>query len=401
VIQSKFKIEIPFYLTAAVVSSYLLSLFLLQLFGALLVILYFAESWKNKKKAFDIFLVTILIFGVVRLIAIIFSQYPDQSIQSLYKEALFFLTFFAFNFYLKVFDRKKFTYIIYTFGIAAVVISLIGILRFVIGNVDRAQSFSSGYSAFSSYLLAGLGIYIFLFFNTPNSSIDNDKIKYGKIYWVVGVIIILSAIIMSLGRANILIAGLIILSGLIIQKTRLKYFVILIIITVAVSYFSFLKNSSEVTQRIEAPTQLSDRDIIYKGAEQIFWQHPVIGFGPRTFHQIFPNLLKEQFADKGIGSWHNDFLQIYFESGFPGELSFLILIIFPFVIGIKLLRRKGPINFNKQFLLGSMFSLAGLILSAITAGFIDSPVLAIVFGFLISIISRERFVFLHDKDPVH
>jgi O-antigen ligase len=143
------------------------------------------------------------------------------------------------------------------------------------------------------------------------------------------------------------------------------------------SYLSFENNKKEITNRLSNPATLSDRNIIWKGASELMFYHPIQGFGPRTFQQIFP--YKNEFNDKGVAGWHNDFLQVYFESGIPGLLAFLfiiLLIIYYGKISFKLNDMSNP---------GIFLSLIGLILSAFTAGFITSVVLSIVFVFLFTI----------------
>ena len=151
-------------------------------------------------------------------------------------------------------------------------------------------------------------------------------------------------------------------------------------------------NSIQVEQRIENPTQLSDRDIIYEGANEIAFEHPVLGFGPKTFRDIFP--FPERFADKGIGSWHNDLLEMYFEAGIAGLLTYLLLILGIYFITLKYTIRKSLTSEGKSMLTGILLALGGLYLSALVAGFINSPVLAVVFSFLAalsgSIIFREK-----------
>src|SRR5690606_26080575 len=135
-----------------------LSLFLLQLFAGLLVIFWLFESNENKKKSFDLIAASVLLFGLVRILSIIFSEYSSVSVHSFYKEALFYLGFFSFTYYLKSFEQKKIFNLIYIFTAASAVVALIGLILFNFKFVDRAQSFSSGYSTFSSYLITGLGI---------------------------------------------------------------------------------------------------------------------------------------------------------------------------------------------------------------------------------------------------
>lgn len=373
-VTSRFNHNISYFLIIAVVISFLLSLALLQVFAGALCLLWLFEKWNEKKKTFDIFSKIFLVYLVVRLAALVFSEFPAVSVQILYKEILFYLCFFSFSFYLKTFEIEKIKSILYYFSFASVVIALIGIVRFNLSIVERAESFSSGYATFSSYLLTGLGCSLVF--------AENDKkIKY--FYWIkiFAAAIILVGIITSLGRANAVIAGVMIIAALLLKKTKPLQFIYIILITAPLSYLSFQNNSIQINQRIEAPTQLSDRDIIYKGAEELFFTHPLLGFGPKTFSEVFPH--REDFADKGIGSWHNDLLEVYFESGLTGLAAYLLLIFSVFFYQIKFLFQKKGNAETSTIIYAVLFATAGLFLSALVAGFINSPVLSLVFAFLV------------------
>ncbi len=135
------------------------------------------------------------------------------------------------------------------------------------------------------------------------------------------------------------------------------------------------------------PVQLSDRDILLGTAKELFmkFERPVIGYGPRTFHDIFTN--REQLSDKGVGSWHNDFIQVYFESGFLGLAAFFVIIFFPLIKALECLKGCQLSEDRKYILIGAVLGLVGLVLSALTAGFVNSPVLSILFAFFITTIS--------------
>ena len=376
-ITTRFDSRIPFFLLAAAVCSLMLSLFLLQLFVGLLSILWLLETIENKKKAFDTFTLLIVIFGVTRILSIAFSQFPSVSVQSFYKDALFYFSFFAFSYYLKALGKERMGKIAYIFIMSAVAISIIGLTLFNLNLVDRAQSFSSGYATFSSYLIVALGLYIALPFKYER--------KYAWQGWSLGMALILSGIVTSMGRTNIAIAGLLFIAGLIFRKIKIKPAIVIAVLTILISLASFQINKNEITQRVEHPTELSDRDILMKGAKELAGVHPLLGFGPRTFHNIFPyqNLL----ADKGIGSWHNDFIQVYFESGALGLIAFLAIIIAVIFSAAKYLKKKHTLINFKSITLGIILGFTALVLSALTAGFIDSPVLSILFAFLISLLS--------------
>ena len=375
-VTSRFNHNISYFLIIGVVVSFLLSLALLQVFAGALCLLWIFEKWIEKKNAFDVFSKVFLIYLVVRIAALIFSEFPEVSVQILYKEVLFYLCFFSFSFYLKSFDVEKIKTIVYYFSFASAVIALIGIVRFNLSIVERAESFSSGYATFSSYLLTGLGCSLIF-------SGNGKKVKYFKWLRVFAAAVILAGIITSLGRANSVIAAVMLIASLLLKRMKPLQFIYIILIAAALSYISFQNNSIQLNQRIEAPTQLSDRDIIYKGASEIFLTHPLLGYGPKTFTEVFPH--REDFADKGIGSWHNDLLEVYFESGFMGLASYLLLIFSVFFYQIKFLIMGKDKGEARTIIYAILFATAGLFLSALVAGFINSPVLSLVFAFLIGV----------------
>ena len=375
-VTSRFNPNISYFLIIGVVVSFLLSLALLQVFAGALCLLWIFEKWIEKKNAFDVFSKVFLIYLVVRIAALIFSEFPEVSVQILYKEVLFYLCFFSFSFYLKSFDVEKIKTIVYYFSFASAVIALIGIVRFNLSIVERAESFSSGYATFSSYLLTGLGCSLIF-------SGNGKKAKYFKWLRVFAAAVILAGIITSLGRANSVIAAVMLIASLLLKRMKPLQFIYIILIAAALSYISFHNNSIQLNQRIEAPTQLSDRDIIYKGASEIFLTHPLLGYGPKTFTEVFPH--REDFADKGIGSWHNDLLEVYFESGFMGLASYLLLIFSVFFYQIKFLIMGKDMGEARIIIYAVLFATAGLFLSALVAGFINSPVLSLVFAFLIGV----------------
>jgi O-antigen ligase len=386
-ISSRFDKRIPFYLLAASICSTMVSLFLFQLFLGLLSILWLFEKTANKKEAFDIFTILITGFGVVRILAIIFSLYPASSIQSLYKEALFYFSFFSMSYYLKSLGEEKVKNLAYTLSISSIAVSLIGLVLFNLNLVDRSESFSSGYATFSSFLLVGAGVYIALPFN--------DKKNINWLLWCAGLSIIFSGIITSLGRTNIAIAFLLFPAGIIFKKIKIKQALVIVFLTALISLLSFHNNNWRLNQRVEHPSSLSDRNIIFMGVDSLKFQHPILGFGPRTFHNIFPfvNLL----SDKKVGSWHNDFIQIYFESGIAGLLSFILLIIMTIYFAAVYLNKGGQKIYSRNINIGVLLGTSTLVLSSLTAGFIDSPVLAIVFALLISFLSA--IMYYNNSEP--
>lgn len=386
-IKSRFSEKIIFTFLSLLAVSFVLSLFVMQLAGALLFILWLFEKKNEKRKAFDTITAFILIFGLVRLITIFLSEYPQSSYESVYKEALFYATAVSLPFYLKTLEKKKVIELMLIFILGAAVISIIGTTRFIIGEVERAQSFSSSYTVFSGYLLTAFVSALFF----PKK----DKNLSQQIFWAVVYSIIFIGLLTSLGRANIAIALLALLVAIVLKQIPAKQIILLLIIAIIGFGVYSIRPSKVIGERVENITQLSDRDIIWQGAKEILFAHPVFGFGPRSFQQAFP--LKDKFADKGIGGWHNDFLQIYFESGIIGLISFLVLLYVIITTSISQIRNKKTDAELKSLSTSVLASVIALILSAMVAGFITSVVLSIVFVFLISFLSRIDFELIHNQ----
>ncbi|HKI79694.1 MAG TPA: O-antigen ligase family protein [Ignavibacteriaceae bacterium] len=379
-VQSRFDIRIPYYLMFCVVISFVVSLFLMQLFVGLLSILWLFEKMKEKKKSLDIFVYFIIVFALIRIIAVIFSHYRSASIEIFYKELLFYLGFFSFVFYLKTFDTKQIRTIVYCFTGTATVVALVGIIRFDLNQVYRAEAFTS-YTTFASYLLVALGFSV---------SLGPDvESRYKNVIVIFAVTFILSGIVTSLGRTVTVIAISIFIASVILRKLNLKLAIVIALLTAVICIISFNVNKTEVSQRIENPTYLSDRGILYNGAEYLAFKTPVFGFGPRTFHQTFP--FPDEFNDKGVGGWHNDYFQVYFETGLPGLIIYLAMLVLILLKTYSLIKENKGDKFFRNNGYALLFAFVGLFLTTFTIGFITHVVLSIVFAFLIGLLSAFKY----------
>ena len=369
----KNKSQIAFYLISAIAASFLLSLVLLQLFFFALILLWLFEPYHEKRKAFGILEVSFAVFVCVRIVSIFFSEHFDLSVHALYKDALFYIGLFPLVFYLKSFSKERKKRILEIFLLFSIVVALLGISKFLLGIKPRAESIVSGYASFSTFLLSGLAVY-FSFFSDLKERINS------WLFSVVGIVILL-AIVLALGRADLGIAIAIILVAVLQKKIHLKYVLVMIGATIVFSYFSFQQNSAEVKVRVSQPTTLSDRDVLWRSAFQLSGEHPLLGFGPRTFDKIFPN--RDLLVDKEVGAWHNDYFAVYLESGIFGLLIFLLLGFLVLKNGFE------KFLFANHWQWGIFISLVALFLSAAMSGFVNNPILSLLFVFLLAFFSSE------------
>jgi O-antigen ligase len=89
--------------------------------------------------------------------------------------------------------------------------------------------------------------------------------------------------------------------------------------------------------------------------------------------------------DKGTSSWHNDFLQVYMESGIVGLCAMLYFIFSVFKNGLKAIKqfKKSSDRFHKDLASGLLLSF----LAFLIGGFLLDPILAMFFLLVVSLIT--------------
>lgn len=358
--------------------SFLVSLFLLQIFAALLILAWLFEKNENKRKALDEFNIIFLLFVILRILTIFLSEHFDVSSETFYKNGLFFLSLFPLSYYFKVLKNEKVFLITKVYIYNTLIITIVSIIAFNFGFRDRATSVFLGNTTYTPQILCGLAMII-------GHSFSREK-KFDWIYWCTGVVILLTGLVVSLGRTDIVIGILIIFIGIIFKKFTIKSLILFITIVTIFIAISFQSNKIEVEKRIKSPVSFSERDIIWKGAYDLAFEHPIWGFGPRTFRTVFPYF--DQLTDKGVGGWHNDYITIYMESGIITLLLMLLLVWRMIFSGIKKYRkydRTKPQHLN--LLWGTLVGLLALYLTGMTAGFINAPNVSLLFIYILAIFS--------------
>ncbi|MDZ7766675.1 MAG: O-antigen ligase family protein [Melioribacteraceae bacterium] len=379
-LSTRFNRNLVFYLVAAFLASFLISLALLQLFAAFLFFGWLAE--KGKFKGADELLYLVLAFGVFRLLTIFLSEYFDTSIITIQKELLFYTTGLALFYYLKVFSREENLKLIMYFIHIGAVVALIGVTLLSIGHVSRAQSFGSGYATFSTYLVV---VMVFVL------SLNKRELYFNSILlWAIESGLIISGIILSMGRANIAIAFFLALIILIIRKVSFKKIGLVVLFGIVITFTALQFNPGESGKRVENPTALSDRDILIEGFFELADDHPFFGYGPRTFMDIFP--YRERLADKKVGSWHNEYFQIYLDSGIFALLIFLVLFVVIMHKSKWLVFRYKMMKSVSAEEFAVTWSIIAMLLSGLTGAFLFSPVLSLLFVYLISLFSFLHYI---------
>lgn len=370
---TRYKKDFIFILLISIGFSFLVSLFLLQVFAGILITLYLFEKNINKKRSFDSINLFFLVFILIRIISIFFSVNFDISVESLYKDALFYLGLFAFSYYFKALGYSRMKIVFSWYIVFASVIALISIIAFNLNYWERATSIFLGTSSYTNQLFVAFAILLFAF----KPDISNKK---DWVLWSIKGAIILSGVILNFSRSDTAVAVLIIFSAIFLGKLKLKPTSFFLVTTIIISSFSIYNNSTMMGTRFEQGKSTSGRSVIWQSAFDKLWDRPLLGHGPRTFNTVF--IEYDKLDDKFIGSWHNDYITITMESGFIGLTSYLTFIFFIFYSGFTSLTKITD-GERKNFLYGFMVAIAGMFLSALFSGLVNNPNLSVLFVFIV------------------
>jgi O-antigen ligase len=137
----------------------------------------------------------------------------------------------------------------------------------------------------------------------------------------------------------------------------------------------------------------SDRVVLWQNALSHADKHPILGFGPQTFDSVFT--ARAETSDKGIGGWHNDWIQLYIESGALGIITFCLLLGSIAYCSLVLIRTPH----HEGLLIGWMGIL--MLVSYIIIGLFGSPTTSItnimLFRFFLALLSVQHLTRLRPQ----
>lgn len=375
-VRSLFNPKIIFYLFALILISTLLSFFVFQILLIIISAMCLIDLIIYRKIHFDS-KGTIIILALLasKIISSLLSDYSEISFRALFKEIFFFLSYFAFSHYLYFMNEERKLLLLKSFLYSGIMIAVIGIIKFNLGSL-RAESITSGSATFSVFITVITGIIILL----------KDKLLLWKniFYEILLVTILLSATTLTFAKANIIISLLLIIAFVIFRKIRFSVVIVSMVLTTLVVLFSMNNNSKYFTNNLQDKNYLfSNRDLIWKGALSIALNKPLLGHGVGTFKQTYP--LWDQLNDKGVGNWHNQFIQVYLETGVIGLFIYLLLIFYIY----RTWRIMHSVKNEEDYSLivnSLMVGITSLLLTSFATNFISSVILSVVFTFLFTLI---------------
>ncbi|HQY21976.1 MAG TPA: O-antigen ligase family protein, partial [Ignavibacteria bacterium] len=255
--------------------------------------------------------------------------------------------------------------------ITGIVSSVYGCFNFLTGSVERATSLTGGYYTLGIYLTLVLSILLF--------TKKGKNLIPTNIGWYFSVLIIISGIICTLNRMHWVLMVFLIVISFIINKDKILITGFILLVILSILIIPDIMNRFDLLINLMSNT--SDRNIIYQAALDMVFNRPIFGHGLATFKEIFPSF--DKVGDGAINSWHNDFIQVYMESGIVGLFSYVFLIISVLKIGYINIKRFFNNQFYKSISIGILISTTVLM---ITGGFFD-PITSIIIFVMLGLLS--------------
>jgi O-antigen ligase len=345
----------------SVVGAAIFSIALVQLAVGVLAALWLVTLVRSSRNGFrsTVLDLPMLVFIMGRSLSIPFSTYPGISVYAFHIEIIFYIAFFVFTNTVQVDRENEMTILIQMLIWTGVLAALIGICEYAIGASPRATSSTAGPYTLGTYLVAVLPLALLL--------AEERRFFKASRYGYVAVALLVLGVIFTFDRLHWIVMAITFVVAMVITKDRRPLVAFLLLAALAILFVPSVAHRFQLTMTLFS--HMSDRDVLWRGAAILGSEHPVIGFGPRTFREIFP--LMAELGDRRIGSWHNDFLQVYMESGLVGLVPLLWLIAATFTSSIRAYRSRALPPEHQQLFVAlllslSIFVVAGGMLDMIT-----------------------------------
>lgn len=313
-------------------------------------------------------------FIIVRILSVLFSTNISTSLPTLYKEIPFYFIFFVLTNSISIENKKNLRILMWILIVAACLAAIYGTLKVLLGIEERASSTTSGYST--------LGMFLAVIIAVALGIGRNKNFFSSRIVWSLSLLTMGVGLLFTLNRTH---WGVVAVVFLIVGFIRERFSLLIAVVVAAIAIVLIPTLTERFYQTMHFLEYTSGRNVIWQGAFLILTARPILGFGPRTFEEIFP--LYNQLEDKLIASWHNDYLQVYMESGIFGLLAFVWIIISIYYFSVKVLKSKVIDSFYKDITFAIMVGMTAFFLTGFVGGFIIDPITSLLFRFLLAILA--------------
>jgi O-antigen ligase len=183
-------------------------------------------------------------------------------------------------------------------------------------------------------------------------------------------------LLLTFSRAALL-AVVAVYLGLALRRNRRWFWILLAAMVLAVAALPYARQ--RVIETVASPNWSSGRAQIWRLALDRLTDRPLHGYGLNSFKAIVGDEARLALPDSGVGDWHNQYLQIYMETGLAGLLLFgyLLYELLRALWGSAISARSQHRSDDRA--VGGLCLLTGFMLIGLFEQFLSSPAIGISF----------------------
>lgn len=295
--------------------------------------------------------ISISIFLCTMLIAAIMAPSPEKGLLRLGTFIYRMFPLFLLITFIK--DKRQVMSLVAVMSISILVADSYAIWQGLQGD-GRARAFSSHPMIFAGYAIQ---IIPFFFF------IREVEIKTKFLYTVL-VILTMIALVFNGTRGAWIAIIITFLSYLIMHIRRNQKTVLICSLLFCLFGFIFWQipflNSRAMSISDMSYQSNSERMLIWKSAQQMFFDHPIVGVGLGHFENFYLTSYISPLAKEQVGHAHNNFLHMLAETGFIGFTGFVVMFAYILYHNYLKYSRAGDIWNGALFFVTLALLLQGL-----------------------------------------
>jgi O-antigen ligase len=142
-------------------------------------------------------------------------------------------------------------------------------------------------------------------------------------------------------------------------------------------------------------TQNETRLNLWKTSLNIFAANPILGVGEDNFDAVFEQYKVEGYYDTTVHP-HNDYLTVLVSAGLPGLLAFVTMWGIALWTGLRGWRSASAADL-RAILLGSTFTLFGLLIAAVFQNYYGSFINCLGWWFVVGLLMTSHLLALRSK----
>lgn len=316
-------------------------------------------------------------FIAARVLSILLSEYPALSAEAWQKEMPLYAVFFIALGEIDLSRPERLWTALRILFWAAVGAALVGLGKYFLIHPDRITSTTSGFYTLGMYLSS---VFILSFALGPRK-----EFVAPRALWLAGCAIMMLGVLFTFNRIHWVTMGL---AVLVVGIARERLLLGIFAAAGVLALFLFPDLAHRFDQLLHLGANTTGRDVIWRGAWMIIGVHPWFGFGPRSFREIFP--LLSEAPDQKIGSWHNDFLQVYMDSGAFALALFACIVALSLFYALRNRQTLSATDPLRAISNSASLALAGF---ALAGGMMDT-LLSMPYRFLLAVVV---LVFISEK----